>query len=85
MAKNGFSWSNERGPMSHGSSVDSETIKALTKQIANLTQQMAKVSMVISSSSSNNTANLCDTCGVLGYCSSNCPQVYREANALYGK
>ena len=31
MAKNGFSWSNERGPVSYSNNADSETIKALTK------------------------------------------------------
>ena len=36
MAKNGFSWSNERGPVSQSNNVKSETIKALTKQITNL-------------------------------------------------
>ena len=70
MAKNGFSWSNERGSVPQSNNAESETIKALTKQIVNLTEQMAKVSMVSSSSSSNNSANLCDTCGVPGHCSS---------------
>ena len=28
---------------------------------------------------------MCDTCGVSGHCSSTCPQVYKEANALYSK
>ena len=46
---------------------------------------MTKVSTVSSSSSSNNAANLCDTYGVPGQCSSTCPQVYEEANALYSK
>ena len=53
--------------------------------MANLTQQMAKVSMVSSSSSSNNAASLCDTCDIPGHYSSTCPVVYEEANAFYGK
>ena len=85
MAKNGFSCSNERDPVSQSNSAESETIKALTKQIANLIEQMAKVSMVSSYFSSNNAANLCDTCGVASYCSSTCPKVYKEANTLYSK
>ena len=85
MAKNGFSWSNERDPVSHGSSANSETNKALTKQIVNLIQQMAELSMVNSTSSSNATANLYDPCGVPGHCLINCPQVYKEENALNAK
>ena len=56
--------------MSQGNNAEFETIKILTKQIANLTEHMAKVSMVSSSASANNAANLCDTCGVPGHCSS---------------
>jgi retrotransposon gag protein len=88
MAKNGHSWSNERGPVAQANIAESETIKALTKQIANLTEQVAKVSMVSSSSSNsnaNNSSMVCDTCGAPGHCSSSCPQVYEETNALYGK
>ena len=85
MAKNGFSWSNERGPVSQSNNAESETIKALTRQISNITKQMAKVSTVSSSSSSNNAANLCDTCGVPEHYSSTYPQVYEDTNALYSK
>ena len=45
LGKNGFSWRIES--QSHWTdNAESETIKALNKQIANLTEQMAKVSMV---------------------------------------
>ena len=71
--------------MSQVNNAESETIKALTKQIAKLTEQMAKVSMVSFSSKSNNAANLCDTCGVPGHYLSTCPKVYKVANALYSK
>jgi retrotransposon gag protein len=86
MEKNYFSWSNERDPVAQGNSAEFVNIKSLTRQLANLTEQMAKVSMVSSSSSnSNNSSIICDTCGAPGHCSSVCPLVYEEANALYGK
>jgi hypothetical protein len=83
MEKNVFSWSNERGPVAQANNSESETIKALTKQIANLFEHMAKVSMVSSYFNSNNSSNVCDTCGVPGHCSSTFPQDYEEANTLY--
>ena len=58
MAKNSFSWGSERERASHKDTTGSEPIKALTKQMVTLSEQMAKVSMVSSAfrSSINNVS-----------------------------
>ena len=54
--------------------------------MAALSEHMAKVSMESSvSSSSVNNNFMCDTCGVPSNCSSTCPLIYEEANALYSR
>ena len=71
MAKNSFSWGNERKRASYKDTTDSEAIKDLTKQMAALSEQIAKLSMVSSASGSSvNNVSMCDTCGVYSHCSS---------------
>ena len=82
MAKNSLSRGNEWERTSQRDTTDVEAIKALTKQMVALSEQMTKVSMVSSASNSSvNNVSMCNSCGVTGHYSSTCPQVYEKVNA----